>query len=436
MLSSLIKKLPENQRGNPGQTGLSVIQSNNQPDINMIVEDIRIRLIKSHGALFLENVTGHMEQIKSAIREYLNEMGAGGDREEEIISHLVGLGPVDRLRKIPGVSEIMINGPEDVWIDVNGRLKKTGVNFGSEKEVRDLLDRIAQRCGRKINMSSPILDARYENLRVNGLVPPASKNTVITIRVKVDEGLITARELLANGTFTPEIEKLLEYAVRARLNIIVCGPAGSGKTVLLRILGGYIPDDERIITIEDVYELGLESIHPHVIALEANARSEVSNIYTLTINSLRMRPERVIIGEVRGSEAIELLKAMGTGHDGSLTSLHTNYARQEVVNRLLGAMSEGSAIPADDLKRMIAETVDLTVFIKKYKDGARRLHISEVTNHNGSRLPEFNDLYRFDFEKGRYVLDNPLTAELLWKMRDNLMGEKLPDIAPFRGGDR
>jgi pilus assembly protein CpaF len=435
-----MKKPPDKRRESPAaQPGkLSVMQPHNQLDMDMLIEDIRLRLIKSHGALFLENITGHMERIKSAIKEYMTEMAieAGGDREEEIISHLVGLGPVDKLRKIPGISEIMINDPNDVWVEINGRLEKTQVSFPSEKEVRDLLDRMAQRCGRKINMSNPILDARYENLRVNGLVPPASRNTVITIRVKVDEGLLTARELLKNGTFTPEVETLLQYAVKARLNIIVCGPAGSGKTVLLRILGGYIPHDERIITIEDVFELGLENIHPHVVPLEGNTKSEAANIYTLTINSLRMRPERVIIGEIRGPEAIELLKAMGTGHDGSLTSVHTNYARQEVVNRLLGAMSEGSAIPADDLKRMIAETVDLTVFIKKYKDGTRRLHISEITSRNDDRLPDFNDIYRYDFERGSYVFDSPLTPGLLWKMRDNLMGEKLPDIPPFGGGGR
>ncbi|HBV99335.1 MAG TPA: hypothetical protein DEF36_20140 [Desulfotomaculum sp.] len=438
MLKSLIKKPPAIKKENPAEHTVIMPGSrfNKQQYMNTLIEDIRLNLIKTQGDLFLENVAGNMDQITGVIRQSLAETAgeAGSGLEEEIISNLVGLGPVDRLRKIPGISEIMVNGPDDVWIDVNGRLEKTDVRFGSEKEVRDLLDRIAQRCGRKINMSNPILDARYENLRVNGVVPPAGKNTVITIRVKVDEGLLTARGLLNNGTFTPEIETLLKYAVKARLNIIVCGPAGSGKTVLLRILGGYIPHDERIITIEDVYELGLENIHPHVIPLEGNTKSDVANIYTLTINSLRMRPERVIIGEIRGPEAIELLKAMGTGHDGSLTSLHTNYARQEVINRLLGAMTEGSAIPVDDLKRMIGETVDLTVFIKKYKDGTRRLHISEVTNRNKDRLPDFNDIYRYDFEKGSYVFDKPLTPELLWKMRDNLMGEKLPGISPFQGG--
>ncbi|MFZ5643874.1 MAG: CpaF family protein [Bacillota bacterium] len=428
--ATLLKKFQGNQPDPLAQFS----KLSGPPGLKALIEDVRLELIKTHGELFLKNINENMPRIKEAIREQLTKIFPDVDvtLEEDIIAHMVGLGPIEKLRNRQGISEIMINGPEDVWIDINGILTKTDVKFDSDKDVRDLLDRVALRCGRKINMSKPILDARYENLRVNGVIPPRSKNTLITIRVKNEEDVLTETELLENGTFISDIATFINFAVRARLNIIVCGPAGSGKTVLIRILGGYIPHDERIVTIEDVYELGLELIHPHVVALEAGAKDEAGSINDLTINALRMRPERIIIGEIRGAEAIELLRAMGTGHEGSLTSLHSNFGKQEMVSRLIGSMSEGTGIPVDDLKRMLGETVDLTIFIKKYKDGTRRLHISEVTNDNEERQPDFNDIYRYNFEKGAYEFVQPLTSGLLWKIRDNLMGRELPEIPPFK----
>jgi len=211
----------------------------------------------------------------------------------------------------------MVNRYDEVFLERNGIIEKTDLSYSSEEELRNVLDRIVQRCGRRINYSSPIVDARLpDGSRVNAVIPPASDNTVITIRrfVKLT---FTTEDLIKTSFLTHEIAELLRILVEGKANILVCGATGCGKTTFLRWLAGFVPTSERLITIEDTKELALK--HPHCISLEA---SDKAGIYELMINALRMRPDRIILGEVRGEEAFELLQAMGTGHEGSITTVH------------------------------------------------------------------------------------------------------------------
>jgi pilus assembly protein CpaF len=214
--------------------------------------------------------------------------------------------------------------------------------------------------------------------------------------------------------------------VTGKANVVVAGAAGSGKTTFLRWLAGFIPPSERIITIEDTRELALN--HPHVISLEA---SEKADIYDLMINSLRMRPDRIILGEVRGAEAFELLQAMGTGHEGSLTTVHANYGKMQAVHRLVRAMLRVGGVTPEELTAMIAETIDILVFVKRFSDGRRRLlHVSQVTSDEGR--PVFRDLYRYRFQDDTHVAVGTVTAELAERLAENLEGQ-LPDIKALRG---
>lgn len=393
-------------------------------DFNELTGRVRTQVVKKYGGELL----GSGAQVAEAIRREVRAITGKEDKELEdrVVACLIGLGPVDPFLYDETVNEIMINGPDTVYVERNGRLEKTEAKFASEEDVVNIVYRIVQQCGRRINFSEPLVNARLpDGSRLNAVIPPASQYPVVTIRKFVRKAF-TTEELIRQRFLSSEMATFFRAAVTGKANVVVAGAAGSGKTTFLRWLAGFIPPSERIITIEDTRELALN--HPHVISLEA---SEKADIYDLMINSLRMRPDRIILGEVRGAEAFELLQAMGTGHEGSLTTVHANYGKMQAVHRLVRAMLRVGGVTPEELTAMIAETIDILVFVKRFSDGRRRLlHVSQVTSDEGR--PVFRDLYRYRFQDDTHVAVGTVTAELAERLAENLEGQ-LPDIKALRG---
>jgi len=300
-----------------------------------------------------------------------------------IEDEMKGKGPLGELLKDKDITEIMVNGPHEIYIEIDGRIiKDESVSFINDEHIIRTIQRLIQPLGRTIDSSNPMVDSRLaDGSRINAVIPPLSvTGPVITIRKFKDE-MVSIEELLRIGTLTPYMARFLSAAVKAKLNIIVCGGTGSGKTTLLNILSGFIEDDERIITIEDAAELRLHQ--NHVISLETrntnyNRGNEVT-IRDLVINALRMRPDRIVVGECRGKEAFDMLQAMNTGHDGSLTTLHANGV-VDALNRLeTMVLMSGYEIPIKAIREYIENAIDLVVSIERMADGKRKItNISEV----------------------------------------------------------
>ncbi|PTQ51587.1 MAG: Type II/IV secretion system ATP hydrolase TadA/VirB11/CpaF, TadA subfamily [Hydrogenibacillus schlegelii] len=374
----------------------------------------------------LENLpTGY--SVEEYIRERLRELTGKDDEAlfKDIARRTLGLGPLEDLLVDPDVSDIMVNGPNQVYVERRGRLELTPIRFSDAEELINIIYRIMQMSGRRINFSQPVEDARLpDGSRVNAVIPPASEVPLLTIRKFVQKTFST-QDLLATGSITEEMIWLFRAVVQGKANIIVAGATGSGKTTFLRWLTTFIPSHERIVVIEDTRELDIE--HPHVVSLEATANA---GIHRLTINALRMRPDRIIIGEVRGAEAFELLQAMGTGHEGSLTTVHANYTTREAVHRLVRAMIRIGGMTAEELEYMVTETVDLFVFLRRLQDGRRRVvRVSEIERTRDGNTER--DIYVFRGGKHHFV--QPVSRRLRDKLAENLDGS-LPDIPAFGGG--
>jgi pilus assembly protein CpaF len=301
---------------------------------------------------------------------------------ESVIAEVLAFGPIEPLLRDPTISEVMVNGPHQVWVERNGRLTKTDVRFEDDEHVRRIIDRIIAPLGRRCDEASPMVDARLpDGSRVNAVIPPLSLiGPVVTIR-KFSRDLLTMDHLVRLGSLTGEVGNFLASCVAGRLNIIVSGGTGSGKTTLLNILSGYVPSSERIVTIEDAAELQLRQ--EHVIALEkrppsVEGRGEVT-IRDLVINALRMRPDRLIVGEVRGPEALDMLQAMNTGHDGSMTTLHSNSPRDTLARLETTVLMAGFDLPHRAIREQIASAVDLIVHQERMADGTRKIvRVTEV----------------------------------------------------------
>lgn len=310
-----------------------------------------------------------------------------------------GKGPLGELLEDKDITEIMVNGTNEVYIEIDGRIiKDESVSFINDEHIIRTIQRLIQPLGRTIDSSNPMVDSRLsDGSRINAVIPPLSvKGPIITIRKFKDE-MVSIEELLRIGTLTPYMARFLSASVKAKLNIIVCGGTGSGKTTLLNILSGFIGDDERIITIEDAAELRLHQ--NHVISLETrNVNYEKGNEVTirdLVINALRMRPDRIVVGECRGKEAFDMLQAMNTGHDGSLTTLHANGVT-DALNRLetLVLMS-GYEIPIKAIREYIENAIDLVVNIERMADGKRKItNISEVVGITNGDI-KLNTIFEF-----------------------------------------
>ena len=316
-----------------------------------------------------------------------------------IDNEINGYGPLTKLLKDKNITEIMVNSPDEIYIEIDGQLiKDEGVSFINDEHIIRTIQRLIEPLGRTIDAANPMVDSRLaDGSRINAVIPPLStKGPVITIR-KFKESMASIDDLIRIGTLTPYMARFLEAAVKGKLNIIVCGGTGSGKTTLLNILSSFISHDERIITIEDAAELKLKQ--NHVISLETRTTNYESGdeitIRDLVINSLRMRPDRIIVGEVRGKEAFDMLQAMNTGHDGSLTTLHANGC-EDALNRLeTMILMAGLEIPVKAIREYIYSAIDLVVNIDRMSDGKRKVtSISEISGFKDDAL-ELNKIFEF-----------------------------------------
>ena len=321
----------------------------------------------------------------------------------QLYAQIVGLGPLQPLLEDPSVSEIMVNGPHQVYVERGGRLHRSAVRFRDDREIMELIERIVAPLGRRIDESSPMVDARLKDgSRVNAIIPPlALRGPSLTIR-KFPEHALTMDDLERIGSLSAGMVEVLRAAVRGRLNIVVSGGTASGKTTLLNSLSAFIPDDERIVTIEDAAELRLQQ--DHVVSLETRppnleGRGEVT-IRQLVRNALRMRPDRIVVGEVRAGEALDMLQAMNTGHDGSLTTVHAN-APRDVLSRIeTMVLMAGFELPVRAIREQIASALDVIVHAQRMRDGSRRVtHITEVQGMEGEVIV-LQDIFRYKPAEG------------------------------------
>jgi pilus assembly protein CpaF len=322
---------------------------------------------------------------------------------EELINDVLHHGPIEGFLRDPSVSEIMVNSTDAIFVERGGRLYLTEAAFDSEDHLRQVVERISASVGRRIDESSPMVDARLaDGSRVNAIIPPLSiDGAMLTVR-KFSSEKMTIEDLLEMGTLTRGVGAFLAACVRGRVNILVSGGTGSGKTTLLNVLSSYIPTNERIITIEDAAELNLHQ--RHVIRLEsrpANVEGRGAvEVRDLVRNALRMRPDRIVVGECRGGETLDMLQAMNTGHDGSLTTLHANSPRDALRRVEVMALMGGLELPIRVVREQASSAIELIVHIARLRDGSRRItHISEVTGMEGD-VVTLNDIFTFDFSAG------------------------------------
>lgn len=321
----------------------------------------------------------------------------------EVEADVLGLGPIEPLMADPTITEVMVNGPDNVYVERQGQLYRSDVFFDGEAHLRRVIERIVTRVGRRIDESSPLVDARLEDgSRVNAIIPPlAVSGSTLTIR-KFSHEALSVEDLARLGTMTPEMAELLRACVEARLNVLISGGTGTGKTTLLNVLSSYVPNNERIISIEDSVELQLQQ--EHVVRLESRppnveGRGEVS-IRDLVRNALRMRPDRIIVGEVRGAEALDLLQAMNTGHDGSLSTVHANSPRDCIARLETLVLMAGMELPLRAIREQVSSAVDLIVQLSRLRDGTRRITaVTEVHGMEGQTVT-LQDVYLFDYSAG------------------------------------
>ena len=316
----------------------------------------------------------------------------------QIEDEVMGLGPLEPLLADPTVSDILVNGAHQVYIERAGKLESTGVRFNDDAHLLNIIDRIVSKVGRRIDESMPMVDARLQDgSRVNAIIPPlAIDGPVLSIR-RFGRDTLTMEDLIRLGSISPSIVDVLKAVVLARLNVMISGGTGSGKTTLLNVLSSYIPERERIITIEDSAELQLRQ--PHVVRLETRqvnveGRGQITQ-RDLVRNSLRMRPDRIVVGEVRGAEALDMLQAMNTGHDGSLTTVHANSSR-DALSRIetMVAMS-GVQFPIAALRAQIASAIDVIIHMERHEDGRRRITSVQEINGMESDTIVMSEIFTF-----------------------------------------
>lgn len=316
---------------------------------------------------------------------------------------VLGYGPLQRYLDDSSITEIMVNRPDQIYVERGGKIVLTEGRFSSEDHLRQVIERIVGQVGRRIDESSPLVDARLEDgSRVNAIIPPLAVNgSSLTIR-KFSKIPLTVQNLIDYGTLTPEMAELLHACVRARLNIIVSGGTGTGKTTLLNVLSAFIPEEDRIVTIEDAVELQLQQ--SHIVRLEsrpANIEGKGAvTIRDLVRNSLRMRPDRIVVGEVRGGECLDMLQAMNTGHDGSISTVHANSPRDAIARLETLVLMAGMDLPLRAIREQVSSAVNLIVHLTRLRDGTRRVtHITEVQGMEGE-VVTLQDAFVFDYSAG------------------------------------
>lgn len=374
--------------------------------VDKLKVDIHHRLISRLDLEALEAVNDEAEvtaQIRLAVAEFLrNESTPLSQAErDEIVEHIVweitGLGPIEPLFRDPSITDILVNNARDIFVERRGKLFRVDAQFRNDAHLMAIIDRIVSRVGRRVDESSPMVDARLpDGSRVNAIIPPlALDGPVLSIRRFGRE--ITVRQLLENNSITEEMLQLLEGCVKARLNMLISGGTGSGKTTLLNTMSSYIPSDERLVTIEDAAELRMQQ--DHVVRLEtrppnSEGRGEVV-ARDLVKNALRMRPDRIIIGECRGAEALDMLQAMNTGHEGSLSTIHANTPRDALSRLETMILMAGTNLPQRAMREQISSALNVIVQVQRLSDGTRRVvSVTEVTGMEGE-IVTTQEIFRY-----------------------------------------
>src|SRR5215475_7194969 len=394
-MSVLKERLQEQQNGAPARGTGALRASNELQDIKTRVHRI---LINKLDLSKLENADPDAVQkdVKKVIERILDDENAplsGAEREQvqtDVLNELFGLGPLEPLLADKTVSDILVNGWRNVYIERRGKLEKVDLTFRDDSHLMQIIDRIVSRIGRRVDESVPMVDARLpDGSRVNAIIPPLSiDGPVLSIRRFGAEPLKMTK-LIENKALTRDIADMLQMCVTARLNVLISGGTGAGKTTLLNALSAFIPEVERIVTIEDSAELQLQQ--PHVVRLETRppnieGRGEVTQ-RDLVRNALRMRPDRIVIGECRGGEAIDMLQAMNTGHDGSLTTIHANTPRDALARLETMIQMTGMRLSDRAMRQQIASAINLVIQVARLTDGTRRItSISEITGMEGETI--------------------------------------------------
>jgi pilus assembly protein CpaF len=380
------------------------------------IAEVRIRvqerLVESLGPRLYDATLSDTElegMVHQRLRELLDEEEGPLAAQEKLLivrqigDSVLGLGPLEPYIRDPEVTEVMVNNWDTIYVERSGKLYWTGTKFHDEGQLRRTIDKIVAKVGRRVDEASPMVDARLpDGSRVNAIIPPlAIDGPTLTIR-KFAADPYQAEDLVEFGTMSSSTSKFLEACVRGRINVMVAGGTGAGKTTTLNVLSSFIPDDERIVTIEDAAELKLQQ--PHVVRLESRppnieGKGQVS-IRDLVRNSLRMRPDRIVVGEVRGAEALDMLQAMNTGHDGSISTIHCNSPRDALSRLETITMMAGMDLGSRAIREQIASAIQLIVYQQRLKDGTRRFtHVTEVAGMEGEVIT-LQDIFLFDFSAG------------------------------------
>jgi len=359
-----------------------------------------------------EEVRATIEELFDAILTEENIILGRAERQrlfEQIVAEILGYGPLQPLLLDPSLTEIMVNGADQIYVERDGKLEKTNLTFESDEHLMRIIDRIVAPLGRRIDESSPYVDARLpDGSRVNAVIPPISiVGPTLTIRI-FSKTPFTVEKMIEVGTITPEAIEFLRACVVSRLNIVISGGTGSGKTTFLNALSGFIPEEERIVTIENAAELQLQQ--EHVVPLESRLPNiegkGAITIRELVVNSLRMRPDRIVVGECRAGEALDMLQAMNTGHDGSLTTAHSNSPRDTLARLETMVLMAGMDLPVRAIREQISSAIDLIVHEERMRDGSRKIvNITEVQGMEGDVIV-MQDIFTFQqtgIEAGKVI---------------------------------
>jgi pilus assembly protein CpaF len=375
-------------------------------DAYMIRDRVQRRLLaEADGEVDLSHIPQMHQMIEALFNRILTEENLLYTRAvrsrllDWVIADILGFGPIEPLLREPSITEVMVNGFDNVYIERFGKVEKTKITFENEAHLMRIVDRIVAPLGRRVDESSPMVDARLPNgFRVNVIIPPLSLiGPMLTVR-KFAQTPFTAQDLVANGTMTTSLVNFLKACVEARVNLVISGGTGSGKTTLLNVVSAFIPSHERIITIEDIAELQLKQ--EHVGRLEkrppnVEGKGEVT-IRQLVINSLRMRPDRIIVGEARGGEALDMLQAMNTGHDGSMTTIHSNSPRDTLRRIETMVLMAGLELPLRAIREQVSSAIELIIHMERLRDGTRKVvHVAEVQGMESDTII-MQDLFLFD----------------------------------------
>ena len=419
---SLLKRIEKGQQAAETSSRLKDLRARRAPTVSgkdafvSLKERIQDKLIAELDPQMdisqTEEVRSNIEHLYEQILAQEGHILSRQERQrlfEQIVAEILGFGPLETYLRDETVTEIMVNGADKIFIERSGKIERVSLSFESDEHVMRIIDRIVSPLGRRIDESSPMVDARLpDGSRVNAIIPPLALNgPTLTIR-KFAKVPLTVENLVNFGTITPEAVEFLKACVIGRLNVVVSGGTGSGKTTLLNVLSGFIPGDERIVTVENAAELQLRQ--EHVVTLESRpanieGKGEVA-IRDLVINCLRMRPDRIVVGECRGGEALDMLQAMNTGHDGSLTTAHANTPRDTLSRLETMCLMAGMDLPIRAIRDQIASAIDVIVQQERMRDGSRKIvNITEVQGMEGDIIV-LSDIFSFEqqgIENGKVI---------------------------------